>query len=110
MKQEAGFTKATLEIEDLIEKKKRVLGGIANQLAEACVARAKQNNVTPNIINDVKNQIKSLPLEDQVDVLSKVVYELAKTGRFGSNNTTNRDNDDEAPEYMSEIFSGRRRR
>lgn len=110
MKQEAGFTKATLEIEDLIEKKKRVLSGIANQLAEACVARAKQNNVTPNIINDVKNQIKSLPLEDQVDVLSKVVFELAKTGKFGNNTVNRNDDDDDTPDYVSEIFSGRRRR
>ena len=63
------FMSAGTEIDACISKKEQCLKKISNVLAEACVERGKNGKVSNNMTNDIYNLIKSLPAEDQVQIL-----------------------------------------
>ena len=101
------FMTAGTEIEGLIDKKAQILEKISNELADACVTRAKSAEINKNMIKDINNLINNLPVEDQRDILLLLSYKLATQitpdagnfkSRSGSNSSKNR----------NDIFANRR--
>ena len=100
----SNFMEAGTEIQGLLDKKKQILIKVSNEIATACVTRARSNSVNENIVKDVFNLIEDFPLEDQRDILLMVSYKSASqisgTNKSSNNSRSGRNN-------MNDIFSSR---
>ena len=99
------FTNATIEIEELLDKREAITKKTSNILAEAVKDRMEHGNINANLIKDIKNSIDKFPKEDQIDILTNVIVSLARVSNAKSNSQKSSDDD-----YFSDIFGSRKRR
>lgn len=99
------FTNATIEIEELLDKREAITKKTSNILAEAVKDRMEHGNINTNLIKDIKNAIDKFPKEDQIDILTNVIVSLARVSNAKSNSQKSSDDD-----YFSDIFGSRKRR
>ena len=99
------FTNATIEIDDLLEKKEAITKKTSNILAEAVKDRMEHGNINANLNKDIKNAIDKFPKEEQIDILTNVILNLARVSNAKSKAQKSSDDD-----YFSDIFGSRKRR
>lgn len=103
------FTNATIEVEELIEKRSNINKKIAAILTEAINTRISEGKVNQNITRDVQNIIKPLPESDQIEVLDLIIYNFATQKAHSSNGVTKIGNSGGSGDYFNDIFGSRRK-
>ena len=103
------FTNATIEVEELIEKRSYINKKIASILTEAINTRISEGKVNQNITRDVQNIIKPLPESDQIEVLDLIIYNFATQKAHSSNGSTKIGNSGGSGDYFNDIFGSRRK-
>lgn len=99
------FTNATIEIDELLEKKEAITKKTSNILSEAVKDRIEHGNINANLNRDIKNAIDKFPKEDQIDILTNVIVNLARVSNSKSKSQKSSDDD-----YFSDIFGSRKQR
>lgn len=103
------FTSATIEVEELIEKRKQINKKIASVLTEAINTRISEGKVNQNICRDIQNIIKPLPESDQIEVLDLIIYNFANQKIHSASGSTKVGNSGGSGDYFNDIFGSRRR-
>ena len=102
------FTTATIEVEELIEKRKQINKKIASILTEAINTRISEGKLNMNISRDIHNVIKPLPESDQIEVLDLIIYNIANQKMHGNGNKPKTESSGNG-DYFSDIFGSRRK-
>ena len=100
---EKNFMTAGTEIDAYKEKINQCTEKISNILTEACVSRAKNGKVSDSLGEDITKLINSLPLETQVQILTKLAVNLSGQIKGGNNNTPSK----KSNKLTNDIFASR---
>lgn len=102
------FTTATINIEEAIENREKLLHDIANCASQACLSRVKEGRTDETILKDLDKLLSDLTIEERLKVTNIMLFNIMKNGKFGttSNSVPKKSSNDD---YVSDIFSARRR-
>ena len=100
---EKNFMTAGTEIDAYKEKMNQCSEKISNILTEACVSRAKNGKVSNALGEDISKLISSLPLETQVQILTKLAVNLSGQIKGGNTNTSTK----KSSARINDIFANR---
>ena len=103
------FTNATIEVEELIEKRSNINNIFFFILTEAINTRISEGKVNQNIYRDIQNIIKPLPESDQIEVLDLIIYNFANQKIHSASGSTKVGNSGGSGDYFNDIFGSRRR-
>ena len=72
------FMQAGTEIDGLVDKLDQIVNKAANEIAEACIDRARAGKASDTIEKDVANLVKAFPVEIQNRIYLRVITVMSK--------------------------------